>query len=151
MKKWKVLLGTVALSLGLLFAVGSSSNVDAATWHNETPSVLRGKWETKPFKVRYYYDDGHKGWGQASWAYRITKHHIGGCQLQTDLLIGKVTKTNSSGPYYHVHSYTSFAGGAYMVDKIKRLSKNKLLIKSGNKNRVYYRVRHFHIYAKPLS
>lgn len=39
-------MGTIALSLGLLFAVGSSKNVDAATWHMGTPTVLRGKYKS---------------------------------------------------------------------------------------------------------
>ncbi|APR07649.1 hypothetical protein FAM21834_01531 [Lentilactobacillus parabuchneri] len=45
MKKWKVLLRTVALSLGLIFAIGSSNNVSAATWHKGTPKALRGTWK----------------------------------------------------------------------------------------------------------
>ncbi|MEE8823446.1 hypothetical protein LASUN_10580 [Lentilactobacillus sunkii] len=47
MKKWKVLLGTIALSLGLLFAVGSSKSVDAAAWHWGTPTSIRGHWKSK--------------------------------------------------------------------------------------------------------
>ncbi|MGF2384680.1 hypothetical protein [Lentilactobacillus otakiensis] len=45
MKKWKVLLGTIALSLGLLFAFSCSNNVSAATWHKGTPKALRGTWK----------------------------------------------------------------------------------------------------------
>ncbi|MEE8823430.1 hypothetical protein LASUN_10420 [Lentilactobacillus sunkii] len=51
MKKRKILLGTVALSLGLLFAVGSSNNVNAATWHKGTPRVLHGYWYNKQDKL----------------------------------------------------------------------------------------------------
>lgn len=44
MKRWKVLLGTIALSLGLLFAVSGSNQASAASWHKGTPKALRGKW-----------------------------------------------------------------------------------------------------------
>lgn len=50
MKKWKLSLGTVALSLGLLFNLGSLNNVSASSWHKGTPSALRGKWRAKTFK-----------------------------------------------------------------------------------------------------
>lgn len=59
MKKRKVLLGTVALSLGLLFAVGSSNDVNAASWHKGSPKAFIGTWKS----------DGYA-------AYKFTKNKI---------------------------------------------------------------------------
>lgn len=47
MKKWKRLLGTIALSLGLLFAVGGSNNANAASWHEGTPKFLHKRYKMK--------------------------------------------------------------------------------------------------------
>ncbi|MCP9333911.1 hypothetical protein [Lentilactobacillus hilgardii] len=138
-----------ALGMGVFFSLQQEAK--ASSWNHETPAALRGKWETKPYKIGIEYDDGRKGWGQTAYIYHITKHYIAGSQLQTDYIPGKVIKTNSSGRYYHIHSYSSIGGGYHMKNKIKRLSKNKILIQTGNRNRAFYRVRHFHNIAKALS
>ncbi|KRK89539.1 hypothetical protein [Lentilactobacillus sunkii] len=59
MKKRKILLGTVALSLGLLFAVGNSNDVNAASWHKGSPKAFIGTWKS----------DGYA-------AYKFTKNKI---------------------------------------------------------------------------
>ncbi|MEE8823422.1 hypothetical protein LASUN_10340 [Lentilactobacillus sunkii] len=49
MKKWKLLLGMIALSLGLVFTFNNSTNVNAASWHRGTPIALRGHWKQKTY------------------------------------------------------------------------------------------------------
>lgn len=57
MKKWKLLLGMIALSLGLTLAFDSSTNVNAASWHRGTPVALRGHWKMKTHSIGgIYYD-----------------------------------------------------------------------------------------------
>lgn len=121
MKKWKVLLGMVALSLGLLFTVGSSSSVNAATWHHQTPKVLRGKWRSST---------GHY--------YFIHKHSIVDAQAQSDSYTWKVTKTTKHGRYYHIHGYEYMGEYYHTTFTFRRLSPNKITGSLWNKKRVVF-------------
>lgn len=61
MKKWKLLLGLIGLSLGLMLAFGTSTSISAASWHRGTPVALRGHWKQKTYisdgKSRMVYYD----------------------------------------------------------------------------------------------
>ncbi|GAA2966805.1 hypothetical protein [Lentilactobacillus parakefiri] len=99
MKKWKVLLGTLALSLGLLFTFSSYETASAATWHYGIPKVLQDtKWRGKRvfmgwgaysyqkikfWKTKYYFIEGQDSWLplKCQWKkngniYTIYSHHF---------------------------------------------------------------------------
>lgn len=52
MKKWKLLLGMIALSLGLLFSFSCANNVSASSWRRGAPRILRGTWKTHLYRNR---------------------------------------------------------------------------------------------------
>lgn len=54
--KTKAMIATALLTAGLGFGAASTP-ANAASWHKGTPSALRGKWKTKPWKAYgYWYD-----------------------------------------------------------------------------------------------
>lgn len=70
MKKWKVLLGMVSLSLGLLATVGSTSNVSASSMsYDKAPNVLHHDWVTKFIRAP-------KGLRNAQYGYSKERLHI---------------------------------------------------------------------------
>lgn len=128
MKKWKVLLGTVALSLGLLFAVGNSSCVSATTWHHQTPRVLRGKWQSK---------SGH--------FYIITKHIIEDGQIQSDVYPWKVSLSTRHGHSYYLHGHMKMDRVYHSVYRFRRTSKHTIIgYLWGGHRATFYKVGHIH-------
>lgn len=47
MNKWKIGLGIVAVSCGLSFGLGTTTNANAASWHHGMPKFFRGTWSNK--------------------------------------------------------------------------------------------------------
>ncbi|GAA2972649.1 hypothetical protein [Lentilactobacillus parakefiri] len=85
MKKWKILLGTVALFLGLLFVSGSLNVVSASS--RNVPSNMRGYWyyyegHGKYYRIKFtkrmFYSweyKGHGSWSMQRFAVNAYKSH----------------------------------------------------------------------------
>jgi hypothetical protein len=142
MRKWKVLLGTVALSLGLLFAVGSSS-ISAATWTNGVPASLRkGYWEDLT-SVRYnpmlhrrsyelYYKFSNKGFAS----------HL----VQSDGYGGTHPKYRKAYGGYVLKEYMAFARTGEIYMYAEPISRNHYWITSSYSLKAFNQIKTFHMH-----
>lgn len=123
MKKWKVLLGTLALSLGLLFTFSSYETASAATWHYGIPKVLQGtRWRGK------MHPKGSDTRGAEAVKFWKTRFYF--VTYQNDMP-GTKCYWKKVGRVYTVRSRFYKKEQARSLLKVKRINRYKIILKTG--------------------
>lgn len=134
MKKWRIILGMIALTLGIIFTISISNPASASSWHKGTPSAIRGSWK-HPKTVVY------KGQKQQLGDYmNISKYSMNFGALGRDGVGFKVTKFKTIKSHvYRVACYNDMNSSKNLTYFIfKKVSKNKIIQNYGNRYAMTY-------------
>lgn len=139
MKKFKIFLGILALSLGLLFTLNVSTNTaSAATWYAGTPKNIRGYWKSHEQMKSFRGNRWEAGWYMA-----IYKRSILAGAAQSDAYSTKIVSHQNLRHHVYKLAYHLTMGTPKEQRKtrfmyIKKVSKNKIISDYGSKDAPVY-------------